>query len=151
MSESRRMKFLEGITVTTPLSFSASFSSIIAYSSDALFVASEGSPQQGSIYYNSSSLKVRVYNGTAWEDVGEDKREGITSLSVGESFKTIVFSSAYKNSSYIPHVSILCDDSDPIFLSFIIQNRTVNGFEVKLNAAVDSNNYKISYRIGDQL
>lgn len=78
-------------------------------------------------------------------------RGGIVDLSIGESNKTIVFSSAMQNSNFCPSVSILCDDSNPIFLNYIIKNRTINGFDIYFNAPVDSNNYKISYIVGEQL
>lgn len=148
--EVKRLKFDEGITVSSPLSYSTSAKSMTVYVDDASFELAEGSAQDGSFYLNSTSGKIRVYNGSSWQDAGESSRTGKAALSLGDSSKTITFSSPWPDTLYIPVVSIECDDADPIFLNYVIQNKTVNGFSIKLNAAVDSNSYIINYKVGSQ-
>lgn len=75
------------------------------------------------------------------------ERAAIVNLSPGDSSKTVTFSSALSDANYILVCSIICDDSNPIFLNLIVYNKTVNGFSVKLNAQVDSNNYKLAYQV----
>jgi hypothetical protein len=77
-----------------------------------------------------------------------DYRAGSVALSIGESSKTIAFTSAMPDALYVPVVSIESSDSNPNFLNFVIKNKTVNGFDVVLNGPADSANYKINYRAG---
>lgn len=99
--EIRRLKFSEGVTVTSPINYS--------------FI---------------SGLS------------------GTVNLSLGDSSKTVTFATAWIDVNYNPIVSILCDDANPIFVNCVIQNKTVNGFDVKFNSPMDSNNYKLTYVIG---
>lgn len=151
MAEVRRLKFADGVTTVAPQSFSASTSSLVLYSDDAAFASSEGAPSAGSVYYNTTSLSIRVYDGSNWQDAGESSRTGKVALNKGDSSKTITFSSPWPDAAYIPVVSIENPDADPIFLNIIIQTKTVNGFSVKLNAAVDSNSYVINYRVSKSI
>lgn len=144
--EVRRLVFQEGVVVNAPFSLAASSASLISYASDADFIANEGAPQDGSAYYNTNTKKLRIYTGAAFENV-PSIRSGVVSLSIGDASKAISFSSNWADANYVPVVSILCDDINPIFLNFVIQNKTISGFTVKLNAPVDSANYKISYHI----
>lgn len=149
--EVRRLKFLEGVTVVAPVSYSIASGSILAFANDADYVASEGTAQDGSYYYNTTLNVIRLYGNNGWQSYGHEKRSGIVDLAFAEDSKIITFSSPYQDANYVPSVSILCDDSNPIFMQFIIKNVTVNGFEVKLNSATDSINYKIAYSIGAQI
>jgi len=77
----------------------------------------------------------------------DSTRAGIVSLSQGDFSKTILFSTPWANALYVPSVEIICNDANPVFPSYVIQNITANGFTVLFNSPVDSNNYKIAYRI----
>ena len=78
-------------------------------------------------------------------------RSAIVNLVAGEVAKTIVFASPAANANYAPLISFLCDDANPIFPGYVIQNKTINGFTIKLSGPVDSNNYKISYRVSEAI
>lgn len=144
--EVRRLVFSEGVVVNAPFSLAASSGSFVAYATDADYILNEGTPQEGSAYFNTNIKRLRIYNGTSFVN-SHDTRSAIVDLSIGESSKAISFSSPWTDTNYVPTISILCNDADPIFLSYIIQNKTASGFTVKLNAPVDSNNYKISYHV----
>lgn len=144
--EVRRLIFQEGVEVNSPYSLAASSGSFVAYASDADYILNEGSAQAGSAYFNTTNGRLRVHNGTSFT-YAHDVRSGIVDLAIGEASKAISFSTPWVDTNYVPTVSILCNDADPIFLSCIVQNKTAAGFTVKLNGPVDSNNYKISYHI----
>lgn len=144
--EVRRLVFTEGVVVTAPFSLAASSGSFVTYASDAEFILNEGSPQEGSAYFNTTVKRLRLYNGSAFV-YSHDTRCGIVDLSLGDTSKSISLSTPWTDANYVPTISILCDDANPIFLAYVIQNKTASGFTVKLNAPVDSNNYKISYKV----
>lgn len=148
VAEVRRLKFLEGVQVSSPISFAASTRALTPYADSMEYELNEGLPQAGSIFFNTTLSAIEVYNGSSWENI-DYKRSGVVSLTSGESSKTISFSTPYSSSNYVAQVCIECSDSDPMFLQFIIKNKTVNGFTVVFNAPVDSNNYKINYKIGN--
>jgi len=64
---------------------------------------------------------------------------------------SIVFTSARADDNYAVKFSFECNDASPIFLMGIIQNKTVNGFDILMNAPTDSANYKLNYTIGNAL
>ena len=64
---------------------------------------------------------------------------------------SIVFDIARVDSNYAVKFSFECDDLNPIFLMGMIQNKTVNGFDILMNAPTDSANYKLNYTIGNAL
>lgn len=150
VAEVRRLKFQEGVQVTAPISFAAATRALVSYVDDNSYEVYEGAPQTGSLYYNNTVGRIRIHDGISWSDFGDNQRSGIVSLVSGESSKTITFSSAWDDVNYVASIDIECDDSNPIFLSYVVKNKTVNGFTVLLNAPVDSNNYKINYKIGIQ-
>lgn len=72
-------------------------------------------------------------------------RSNIVSISNGASSVSVTFSTAFNNATYTVECSIECNDSTPIFLQWIIQNKTSSGFDVIFNAPTDSANYKLNY------
>lgn len=64
---------------------------------------------------------------------------------------SIVFGTARVDTNYAVKFSFECNDASPIFLMGIIQNKTVNGFDILMNAPTDSANYKLNYTIGNAL
>lgn len=77
-----------------------------------------------------------------------NSRKGIVNITNGQDNVTVTFSSPWTDSSYVPVYSFFCSDSNPIFLMSYISSKTSGGFVVKLNAPVDSANYKINYHVG---
>ena len=73
----------------------------------------------------------------------------VVSLSQGISSASITFSTPKLNTNYSVHHSFECNDANPIFLSGIVKNKTVNGFDIVFNAATDSSNYKLNYSVGN--
>ncbi len=76
---------------------------------------------------------------------------GIENLINGQDYATIVFENAMSNNGYAVLVAIESNDDDPIFLNYLIKNKTVNGMTIKLNAPVDSSNYFLSWVVLDIL
>ena len=148
VAEVRRLKFLEGVSTVSPISFAAATRALIPYVDELEYEMNEGAPQAGALFFNTTLNTTMIFDGSNWETT-EFKRSGIVSLSAGESSKAITFSSAWPNANYIVEVCIECSDLDPMFLNFVIKNKTVNGFTIIFNAPVDSNNYKINYKIGN--
>lgn len=64
---------------------------------------------------------------------------------------SIVFAGPRPDTNYVAVPSFECDDASPIFLQWMIQNKTINGFSVLLNAPTDSANYKMHYTLGNAL
>ena len=98
--EIRRLKFLEGVIVTTPI----------------------------------SSEVVSGFSGQI-------------SLSTGEYQKSVSFSSNMPDATYKVTLSFECEDSDPVFPSALVKNKSVSGFDILLNGPVFTNNLKISYMV----
>ena len=149
--EVRRLKFLEGVVVNAPVSYSIASGSILSFASDADYVTYEGAEQIGSYYYNTTKNTIRLYGNNGWKDYAIETRSGVVDIPNGADSLTVAFSSAYQDANYFVNCSIICNDSNPIFLNFIIKNMTVNGFDIKLNAQTDSANYKLSYQIGAKI
>jgi hypothetical protein len=64
---------------------------------------------------------------------------------------SIVFASPRVDANYVAVPSFECDDPAPIFLQWIIHNKTASGFSVLLNAPTDSANYKMHYTLGNAI
>lgn len=69
----------------------------------------------------------------------------------GQDYATIIFDVAMSNANYTTLISIESNDDDPIFLNYLIKNKTENGMTIKLNAPVDSSNYFVSWAVLDIL
>jgi hypothetical protein len=69
-------------------------------------------------------------------------------LSSGVSSVTVVFTTAWADSLFVPMLTFEnIVDSQPIFLQGIVTARSTAGFTVTLNAATDSSNYYLSYTV----
>ena len=75
----------------------------------------------------------------------------IVSISNGINLISVSFVTPRIDTNYAVKFSFECDDVNPIFLLGIIQNKTVNGFNILLNTPTDSANYKLNYTIGNAL
>ena len=81
--------------------------------------------------------------------------ESITSkvIAIGQGVVDIdvTFAVPKLNTGYSVHPCFECDDSNPIFPQYILQNKTVNGFRIHLSAPTDSANYKLNYSVGNTI
>ena len=64
---------------------------------------------------------------------------------------SFTFSTPRPDANYAVKFSFECNDANPIFLMGIIQNKTVNGFDILMNAPTDSANYKLNYTVGNAI
>lgn len=79
-------------------------------------------------------------------------RAGSQNITNGSSSVSVAFSTAVANTAYrITLFFVNTVDADPIFLSAMVTNKTVNGFTLKLNAPVDTANYKVEYSINEDV
>ena len=75
----------------------------------------------------------------------------IYSIPNGVGIISIAFSTARVDANYVVIPSFECNDTSPIFLQWMIQNKTASGFDILLNAPTDSANYKMHYTLGNAL
>lgn len=75
------------------------------------------------------------------------KNYGRESIINGQDYATIVFTVAMLTTTYTALISIETDDGDPIFLSHIVKNKTVNGMTIQLNAPVNNSSYYIDWAV----
>ena len=70
----RRIEFFDGFTsATTPTIGNIVASALIDYPDDATYEATEsGAPAEGNIYFNTTTKRVRYYDGTDWQAVGRE-------------------------------------------------------------------------------
>ena len=95
----------------------------------------------------SGETAVRVYVVNPSGGGSSVKNFGIESILNGQDYATIVFDTAMTDTNYSSIINIECDDSNPIFLNYIVTNKSTLGMTVKLNAPVDSDNYSVSYAV----
>lgn len=75
-------------------------------------------------------------------------RAGNQSIGNGDDNVEIVFSSPVDDTTYRINIGLVnLIDTDPMFLLYQINEKTVNGFKMKLNAPADSANYRVEYSI----
>ena len=81
MAESRILTFAEGVSTTAPAQTFITSSAIDAYASNADFVTAKGSAAtEGDIFFNTTSLVLEFFDGTAWNSVTslKDKLDATT-------------------------------------------------------------------------
>lgn len=96
-------------------------------------------------YNGDVCLRVVVMNPIAGGD--SIKNHGVENIINGLDYVTIVFDTAMLNTGYCPLISFESIDDDPIFLNYVIKEKTTTGMTVKLNAPVNSNNYFMSWAV----
>lgn len=68
MSIARNLTDIQGASVSAPTQNGYSATKLSAYASDAAYVTANGAATTGATYWNTTSLVVRQYDGTAWQD-----------------------------------------------------------------------------------
>lgn len=75
-----------------------------------------------------------------------DGRADTVAIADGAQTVSVVFSSDLGNDTYALNVTIQnFVDGLPIYLTAVIKNKTVSGFDVELSAPTDSANYVLNY------
>jgi len=67
MAEIKTQQFSEGVSVSAPSTLAKITNKLANYANDAAFVADVGVAADGHIYWNTTELAIRAYNGTVWE------------------------------------------------------------------------------------
>ena len=89
----------------------ASFTNYAIYANDAAFVTANGTAQAGDAYYNSTTNKVRYYNGTAWvNQVGDTETQTLTNKTIAYGSNTITVSEAEIDSGVATAGKVLTAD-----------------------------------------
>ena len=98
-----------------------------------------------SAYASDSSMPIHPH--TDNETGGKLEQRGLVNLSNGDSSKEITFDTEFSSADYMPFIDIINDsDDDPYAFSYIIKRETTK-MTIKLGGAVDTDNYKISWRV----
>jgi hypothetical protein len=89
----------------------ASFTNYAIYANDAAFVTANGTAQAGDAYYNSTTNKVRYYNGTVWvNQVGDTETQTLTNKTIAYGSNTITVSEAEVDSGVATAGKVLTAD-----------------------------------------
>lgn len=83
------------------------------------------------------------------ERIADSVAPKVLSIGNGVGVISVSFASPKVDTNYSVKFSFECSDSQPIFLMGMIQNKTINGFDILLNAPTDSVNYKLNYTVGN--
>lgn len=102
-------------------------------------------------FTTSAKIEQRWNKAQIEETIQDHATPKIYSIPNGVGIISIAFAFPRANDSYTAIPSFECNDPSPIFLQWMIQNKTVNGFDVLLNAPTDSANYKMHYTLGNAL
>lgn len=80
-------------------------------------------------------------------------RAGTTDIPNGATQVVVAFSSDLPDADYQdPTISFSnLTDADPIYLQGMITEKTVSGFTVRLNTTTDSSNYKMGWKVSDEI
>lgn len=83
------------------------------------------------------------------ERIADSVDPKVLAIGNGVGVISVSFATPKTSINYAVKFSFECSDSQPIFLMGMIQNKTVNGFDILLNAPTDSANYKLNYTVGN--
>lgn len=72
---------------------------------------------------------------------------GRTEVPLGVISKSIIFPSPLSNSDYNVNVELTTTDSNPSVYSYVIAQKTVNGFTVFFSGEIDSSNYVLEWEV----
>lgn len=95
-------------------------------------------------YAGETCLRVYLVNPPESREIKNYGRENVI---LGQDYVTIVFDTPMLAANFTAIITIETDDSEPIFLSYVIKNMTVNGMMIKFNAPVDSSDYYVHWAV----
>jgi len=102
-------------------------------------------------FTTSAKIEQRWNKAQIEETIQDHVLPKLYSIPNGIGIISIAFATARVDANYVVIPSFECNDVSPIFLQWVIQNKTVNGFDILMNAPTDSANYKLNYTIGKAL
>lgn len=88
----RKINFFDGVTSgTTPTTGNVTADNLVNYADDASYEAAvQGAPFTGNIYYNTTTNRIRYYDGTTWTNVvAPDTTDTLTNKSIDADANTI--------------------------------------------------------------
>lgn len=122
---------------------------VTARSGDSFTVIRAQDGTTGQAFTIAAKFEQRWNRAQVAETIQDYSMPKVYSIPNGVNLISISFATARPDSNYSVSFGIECNDSNPIFLNGIIQNKTVNGFDIILNAPTDSANYKLNYKVGN--
>jgi len=124
---------------------------VSARATDSFTVVRGQDGTAGHAFTTSARFEQRWNKAQIDEKIQDYATPKLYSIPNGVGILNFTFSTPRVNANYTVIPGFECNDVNPIFLQSMIQNKTVNGFDVLLNAPTDSANYKFHYTIGNAI
>lgn len=124
---------------------------VTARSGDVFTIVRAQDSSTANTFTTAARIEQRWNKAQVEETIQDHATPKIYAIPNGVNLIQFTFSTPRNDALYATPFSFECDDVNPIFLQGMIQNKTVIGFDIILNAPTDSANYKLNYYIGNAL